>query len=119
MGGRILKDSGFRGTYYAAMGLMNTSSRLGDQFRREALKRCCVMVMNWPAIPLATFHAAPSHAQDSAVKWETGRRAIEELTGRVGPETLHIPFGEVTLSVRKRSVGCNQFAGHLGWCQRN
>ena len=36
-GGAILKNFGARGTYYAAVGLMNTSNELGEQFRRDDL----------------------------------------------------------------------------------
>ena len=32
-GGAILEQFGARGTYYAALGLMNTSNELGEQFR--------------------------------------------------------------------------------------
>ena len=37
VGGAILKNFGARGTYYAAMGMMNTNNDLGDQFTREDL----------------------------------------------------------------------------------
>src|SRR5271169_4689030 len=37
VGGSTLKKFGVRGTYYVAMGLMNTSNELGEQFRLEDL----------------------------------------------------------------------------------
>jgi hypothetical protein len=33
-GAAVLERFGVRGTYYAAMGLMNSSNELGEQFRR-------------------------------------------------------------------------------------
>ena len=37
VGGAILTRFGARGTYYAALGLMNTENDLGDQFTRRDL----------------------------------------------------------------------------------
>jgi peptidoglycan/xylan/chitin deacetylase (PgdA/CDA1 family) len=104
VGGRILKDFGFRGTYYASMGLMNTSSELGDQFRREDLE---TLLCDGHELASHTFgHISCRSVSCSRFRREveTGRRAIEELTGQRDSGNFAYPFGEVTLSV-KEAIG--------------
>ena len=106
VGGHILKSYGVRGTYYAAVGLMNMSSDLGEQFRRQDLDAL-----------LADGHELASHTFShvscrsvSCYKFrkevEKGRRAILETTGQSDSGNFAFPFGEVTLNA-KRTVGAD------------
>jgi peptidoglycan/xylan/chitin deacetylase (PgdA/CDA1 family) len=100
-GGRILKSYGVRGTYFAAIGLMNSSNELGEQFRPEDLDSL-----------LADGHELGSHtfghvscrsvSQSTFIREvEKGRKAIEELTGQTDSGNFAFPFGEVTLNAKR------------------
>jgi peptidoglycan/xylan/chitin deacetylase (PgdA/CDA1 family) len=100
-GGHILKEYGFRGTYYAAIGLMNTTNHLGDQFRREDIE---ILLRDGHELASHTFghvsiRSISSRAFEDEVK--KGRRAIEELTGRKDFGNFAYPFGEVTLNAKR------------------
>lgn len=104
VGGRILRKYGVRGTYYVAIGLMNKSNELGEQFRREDLD---TVLEDGHELASHTF----SHISCRSVSGpkfrrevEKGRMAIEELTGRNDSGSFAFPFGEVTLNA-KRMVG--------------
>ncbi len=101
VGGHILKSHGARGTYYAAVGLMNTSNDLGDQFRREDLS---VLMADGHELASHTF----SHISCRSVSCdrferevEKGREAIEEITGKSDSGNFAFPFGEVTLDAKR------------------
>jgi peptidoglycan/xylan/chitin deacetylase (PgdA/CDA1 family) len=59
-GGSILKSFGVRGTYYAAIGLMNTSNDLGEQFQADDLYS---LVSNGHELAGHTF----SHIRSSSI----------------------------------------------------
>jgi len=104
VGGRILKSYGIRGTYYAAIGLMNKSNELGEQFRREDLD---TLLGDGHELASHTFsHVSCRSVSCSKFRREVekGRRAIEELTGRSDSGNFAFPFGEITLN-GKRTVG--------------
>ena len=104
IGGRILKDYGVRGTYYAAMGLMNKSNESGEQFHREDLD---ALLGDGHELASHTFsHISCRLVSCSAFRREVekGRRAIRELTGRSDSGNFAFPFGDVTLNA-KRKIG--------------
>jgi peptidoglycan/xylan/chitin deacetylase (PgdA/CDA1 family) len=101
IGGQILKDRGCRGTYYAAVGLMNRVNHLGDQFTRKDLETL-----------MRDGHELASHTHDHVScrsiscssfreNVERGRRALEELTGSLDFGNFAFPFGDVTLRAKK------------------
>jgi peptidoglycan/xylan/chitin deacetylase (PgdA/CDA1 family) len=101
VGGRILKSYGFRGTYYASIGLLNTSNELGEQFRREDLD---TVLSDGHELASHTFSHVSCYSLSRAQfvgEVEKGRRAIEELTGEPDSGSFAFPFGEVTLSAKK------------------
>lgn len=101
VGGRILKEYGARGTYYAAIGLMNSSSELGEQFRREDLD---ALLEDGHELASHTFsHVSCRSVSRSTFRKEVekGRSAIEELTGRNASGSFAFPFGEVTLNAKR------------------
>jgi peptidoglycan/xylan/chitin deacetylase (PgdA/CDA1 family) len=104
VGGRVLTDYGFRGTYYAAIGLMNEVNHLGEQFRRDDLE---TLLHNGHELASHTFGHVSSRAISARtfkVEVEKGRCAIEGLIGRKDFGNFAYPFGEVTLNA-KRIVG--------------
>ncbi len=104
VGGRMLKSYGARGTYYAAVGLMNQSNDLGEQFRREDLN---TLLGEGHELASHTFsHVSCRSTSSSKFKKEVeqGRRAIQELTGLSDSGNFAFPFGEVTLNA-KRAIG--------------
>jgi peptidoglycan/xylan/chitin deacetylase (PgdA/CDA1 family) len=102
-GAAILEQFGVRGTYYTAMGLMNSSNELGEQFRREDLAS---LVGKGHELASHTF----SHLSCRSVPLsefrndvEKGRRAIESASGADSGNFAY-PFGHVSLRA-KRTLG--------------
>lgn len=117
-GGAILKAHGVRGTYYAAIGLMNNSNQLGDQFRRGDLD---ALLRDGHELASHTFsHVSCRSVSGSTFRREveSGRRAIEELTGRSDFGNFAFPFGEVTLNA-KRIVGKDVASSRSIWSGLN
>lgn len=103
-GGAILRSLGVRGTYYVAMGLMNTSNELGEQFRLEDLHAAAA---DGHELATHTF----SHRSSRNVSLEAfqkdvrkGRNAVHEIASLDPSANFAYPYGEVTLAA-KRAVG--------------
>ena len=101
VGGAILKSFGARGTYYAAMGLMNTSNHLGDHFSHRDLHS---LITDGHELACHTF----SHISCRTVPFpefeadvNRGRDAIRKTTG-YEPVNFSYPFGHVTLTAKKK-----------------
>lgn len=101
LGGDILKSYGARATYYAAVGLMNSSNELGEQFRQSDLEAL-----------LADGHELASHTfshiscrsipnSDFLYEVDRGRKAIQDLTGQEDSRNFAFPFGDFTLGARR------------------
>jgi peptidoglycan/xylan/chitin deacetylase (PgdA/CDA1 family) len=102
-GAVVLEHLGVRGTYYAAMGLMNTSNELGEQFRSEDLAS-----LHGKGHELAshTFghlscRSVPLTAFRNDV--EKGRKAIASACGE-DTGNFAYPFGHISLRA-KRTLG--------------
>jgi peptidoglycan/xylan/chitin deacetylase (PgdA/CDA1 family) len=105
-GGEILKSYGVRGTYYAAVGLMNTFNELGEQFRPSDLE---ALVADGHELASHTFsHISCRSIPNSAflAEVEHGRKAIRELTGEQDSGNFAFPFGDFTVGAR-RSLSAN------------
>jgi len=104
LGGKVLTDHGFRGTYYAAIGLMNEVNHLGEHFRQDDLE---TLLSDGHELASHTFGHVSSRAISARAfkeEVEKGRRAIEGLTGQKDFGNFAYPFGDVTLN-SKRTVG--------------
>jgi peptidoglycan/xylan/chitin deacetylase (PgdA/CDA1 family) len=104
VGGSILKNYGVRGTYYVAMGLMNTSNALGDQFRMEDLRSAA---NEGHELASHTYSHQSSRAVSCAAFRDDVRKgwsAIREIGGQAPTRNFAFPYGKVTLSA-KRAVG--------------
>ncbi len=102
-GGAILKSFGARGTYYAALGLMNTTNDSGDQLKREDIDS---LLANGHELGCHTF----SHISCRSVPLKSfegdvlkGRKTIRELTGYDATNFAY-PFGHVSVN-SKRIIG--------------
>ena len=104
VGGAILQDSGVRGTYYAAPGLISTQNHLGEHF-------CTDDLLNL----LATGHELGTHTYSHVSaralglasyvdEVEKGYQALAEMPGLRVTRHFSYPFGEITLRV-KRAIG--------------
>ena len=113
-GGEILKRHGVRGTYYAAVGLMNKSNELGEQFRRDDLDS---LLSDGHELASHTLSHVSCRSLGSAKfreEVEQGREAIERLTGRSDSGNFAFPFGDVTLNA-KRTIGLNVASSRGIW----
>jgi peptidoglycan/xylan/chitin deacetylase (PgdA/CDA1 family) len=114
IGGELLKSFGTRGTYYAAIGLMNSVTELGEQFRREDVES---LLHDGHELGHHTFghisaRSMPARSFREEVK--KGRAAIEELTGYWTPSNFAYPFGQITLGA-KRLVGAEVTSARGIW----
>ena len=104
VGGSILRNSGVRGTFYVAMGLMNNSNSSGDQFRLDDLYSAAA---EGHELASHTFNHTSSRASGLDVFVEDVRKgymAMAEIPGLAVSTNFAYPNGHVTLSV-KRAVG--------------
>ncbi|HKZ36736.1 MAG TPA: polysaccharide deacetylase family protein [Chryseolinea sp.] len=102
IGGSILQSYGARGTYYAAMGLMDQVNGLGRQFSAEDLSTL-----------LKDGHELGSHTYDhiscrssslsvfqaNAIK---GKQAIDAITGGGFTHHFSYPYGHATFRAKQR-----------------
>jgi peptidoglycan/xylan/chitin deacetylase (PgdA/CDA1 family) len=101
VGGDILKGYGVRGTYYASIGLMNRSNKLGEQFRRSDLE---ALVADGHELASHTFSHIPCSSipnSDFLYEVDRGRKAIQDLTGQEDSRNFAFPFGDFTLGARR------------------
>jgi len=103
-GGAILKSFGVCGTYYAALGLMNTTNELGDQLRQEDIDS---LLADGHELGCHTF----SHLSCRAVSLKLferdvlkGRQALRALTG-CDAENFAYPRGHVSIRSKKKIGG--------------
>jgi peptidoglycan/xylan/chitin deacetylase (PgdA/CDA1 family) len=118
IGGQILKNYGVRGTYYAAVGLMNKSNELGEQFRRHDLD---ALLSDGHELASHTFsHISCYSVSDINFRKEVkeGQRAIKELTTRSDSGNFAFPFGEVTAKAKK-TIGSTVLSSRSIWSGLN
>src|ERR1700744_6490478 len=104
VGGKILKASGARGTYYTALGLMGATTELGEQFRRSDLD---ALLADGHELGSHTFSHVSCRKVTAERFREEGRRgqaAIDSLTGDQQRRNFAFPFGDITMHA-KRSAG--------------
>jgi len=114
VGGQILKNRGVRGTYYAAVGLMNKSNELGEQFRSHDLD---ALLSDGHELASHTFsHISCYSVSDANFRKEVeqGRRALKELTARNDSGNFAFPFGEVTAKAKK-TIGSTVLSSRSIW----
>jgi peptidoglycan/xylan/chitin deacetylase (PgdA/CDA1 family) len=101
VGGAILVSFGVRGTYYVAMGLMNGSNLLGDQFRADDL---FAALADGHELANHTFshissRRVPLHPFLEDVR--KGQSALAAITGNPISGHFAYPFGEVSFEAKK------------------
>jgi peptidoglycan/xylan/chitin deacetylase (PgdA/CDA1 family) len=116
-GGAILRNLGIRGTYYVAMGLVNTSNDLGDQFRIEDLHAAAA---EGHELATHTFsHHSSRRVSLGAFQEDVrkGRSAVREIAGLGVSQNFAYPYGEATLAAKqalgKEMMSCRGIYG--GW----
>lgn len=99
-GGAILEQFGGRGTYYTAIGLMNTSNELGEHFTADDLDS---LVVKGHELASHTFSHVSCRSVSTATfraELEKGRKAVSKVTGLYRANFAY-PFGHVTLQAKK------------------
>jgi peptidoglycan/xylan/chitin deacetylase (PgdA/CDA1 family) len=101
VGGAVLKRFGARGTYYAAIGLMNTQNHLGDLFTKQDLD--CLLKdgheLGSHTLSHVSCRSVPFRVFENDL--HKGRDAIRQVTG-CDPTSFAYPYGHVTLTAKKR-----------------
>jgi peptidoglycan/xylan/chitin deacetylase (PgdA/CDA1 family) len=95
-GGKILEDNGVRGTFYAAIGLMNSVDSSGEQFVLDDLHS---VVANGHELASHTCHHVASRSTlVSAFLREVreGRWALQDVSGLPISRNFAYPYGSVT-----------------------
>jgi peptidoglycan/xylan/chitin deacetylase (PgdA/CDA1 family) len=99
-GGAILRSFGARGTYYAALAVMNTTNELGDQFTPGDLD---LLLADGHELGSHTFsHISCRHVPLATFESDVqqGRTTLRQITG-YDPENFAYPFGHVTCAAKK------------------
>jgi peptidoglycan/xylan/chitin deacetylase (PgdA/CDA1 family) len=99
-GGAILKRFGARGTYYAAPGLMNTCTDLGEQFTLGDIES---LLTDGHELGCHTFsHVSCRNVSLKAFEADVlkGRETLRSMTGRI-PVNFAYPFGHVSFAAKK------------------
>ena len=116
MGGKILKDEGARGTYYAAMGLMNTTGALGDMFRVEDLH---ALSADGHEVASHTFHHLSAGSADAAAFVDdalAGHEALRNVPGLSVSGNFAYPYGAASIATKRvlsrKMLSCR--SGHEG-----
>ena len=100
-GGAILEGMGLRGTYYAAAGLIGSTSEVGPIFVEEDLR---VLIEKGHELASHTYSHVParttpvSRYRNEVMK---GHRAFVEDLGLPASRNFSYPFGEVTMRVKR------------------
>jgi peptidoglycan/xylan/chitin deacetylase (PgdA/CDA1 family) len=103
-GGAILKNFGVRGTYYVAMGLMNTTNELGESFHLDDLHS---VAADGHELASHTFSHNSSREVSLGAFQEDVRRgqsALREMPTLTSTANFAYPYGEVTFAA-KQAVG--------------
>lgn len=104
VGGTILKEFGARGTFYAALGLVNSTNLSGEHFRIDDLYS---LVGDGHELGSHTLHHLSSHnlsAPGFLQEVREGRSALQQVLGVAVSNNFAYPYGAVTLRT-KRDVG--------------
>jgi len=98
--GAMLSQAGCHGTYYAAAGLINTETELGEQFTRQDLLDLLAeghelashtfRHTSGRSVPYATF------ATDVSEGWS----ALTEISGSPVSRNFAYPYGDLTLKIK-------------------
>lgn len=102
VGGEILKSYGACGTYYAAMGLMDTVNHLGEHFSYSDLKK---LIEDGHELGSHTFsHISCRETTIADVETEVrkGREAVERVTGIRDSHQFSYPYGQATFRAKAK-----------------
>lgn len=99
-GGGVLEHYGVRGTYYAALGLMNCSNDLGDQFRAADLDALLQKGHELASHTYGHISCRETSSQLFGKDVEKGSKAVEEISG-LPCSNFAYPFGHVTLAAKR------------------
>ncbi len=102
VGGHILETLGSRGTYYTSIGLMNSTNHLGEQFRRDDLDTLLCRGHELASHTFSHLSCRSVPCSKFRAEVDTGRRALEEITGQSDFGNFAFPFGDITLNAKTK-----------------
>jgi peptidoglycan/xylan/chitin deacetylase (PgdA/CDA1 family) len=101
-GGRILENYGVRGTFYAALGLMDSTNLSGQQFSLDDLHS---VVTNGHELASHTLHHVSSQATSLSAflqEVQDGRSALQQVSDHLWvSRNFAYPFGSVTSETKR------------------
>ena len=100
VGGAILASYDARGTYYAAMGLMDKVNHLGEHFSACDLTK---LIHDGHELGSHTFNHVSCRStavRDFEAEVKKGRDAVEQVTGIRDSQQFSFPYGHVTLRAK-------------------
>lgn len=101
VGGEILRQAEARGTYYTALGLMDSTNELGSHFTRQDLDE---LLDAGHELANHTYSHVSARALDAAAYCDEVTRGYRSLLDAVGPRAssnFSYPFGDLTPSTKK------------------
>ncbi len=99
-GGAILMSSNVRGTYYAALGLMNSTNELGEQLTEADIE---LLLSDGHELGSHTFSHSSSRQVPAEVFEEDARAGCDAIARLTGCDARHFayPYGHVTLGTKR------------------
>ncbi len=104
VGGAILKSYGARGTYYAAMGLMDKVNDLGEHFSARDLRDLLDEGHELGSHTFSHVSCRGLGIRDIEAEVRKGREAVEQITGARAAHQFSYPYGHATMRA-KTNVG--------------
>jgi peptidoglycan/xylan/chitin deacetylase (PgdA/CDA1 family) len=102
VGGAILKTCGAYGTYYAALGLMNTINDLGQHFLAEDLQTLVNAGHELGSHTLNHLSCRTVSLPKFQADTTKGKQAVEQITGIRDSHHFSYPYGHATLWAKPR-----------------
>lgn len=102
LGGSIVERFGGRATYYVAMGLMGTNNGLGERFCYTDLHSLVERGHELGSHSFSHLSARKTPIEQFVRDVDRGERSIREIAGINPSGNFAYPYGEVTLTAKKR-----------------
>ncbi len=100
VGGAILKKYEVRGTYYVAMGLMDTSNELGEQFRLEDLNSLSAAGHEIASHTFNHYSSRKVSRRRFREDVQRGLQAIDALGNLHPTKNFAFPYGEASIRAK-------------------
>lgn len=114
VGGCILEGLGVRGTYYVAMGLINTTNRLGEQFRLEDLVSAAEKGHELASHTFSHLSSRQTSLANFQAEVRKGCDVLKQVANIRSTSNFAYPYGDITFAA-KQAIG-RQMMSCRGTC---